>query len=130
MLSGIGDLGEFLTDHMVDMATREMFDPDEESESFRRTFDILYENTRENSFRRYDPTRERFMGGFLVTPFEVFALGVGYNYSKVLGTDIELEDLVKDFWSEDQPDLKSGSGVRASTRIPTTITFGRRLFDL
>lgn len=129
-LTDVGDLGEFLTSKMIEMAESKEFDPEKEANAFKQTFDILYESAKENSFRRYDPNKEKFVGGFLVTPFEIFALGIGYNYSKVYGADIDIEERIKDFWSEDQPGLRTGSGVRASTRIPTTIPFGRELFDL
>ncbi len=129
-LSNMGDLGEFLTDKMVEMAKSDPFDYEEEAKAFRQTCDILYESTRENSFRRYDPNKKKFLGGFLVTPFEVFALGIGYNYSSIYGSNVNIEERVKKFWMDGQQGLRSGSGVAASSRLPTTIPFGRQLFNL
>lgn len=128
MLDNVGDMGEFLTARMIDIATDSNVDYGEEEEAFKKTFDILYKSTKENSFRRYDQRKGKFLGGFLVTPFEVVALGIGYNYSKPGIGDIDVEERVKRFWSEEQPGLQAGSGVRASSRIPTTIKIGRRIF--
>jgi len=129
-LINIGDLGEFLTDRMIEMADSDKFDYDEEEKAFNQTFDILSKETKENGFRKYDPEKKKYVGGFLITPFEVFALGIGYNYEKHSTFLEKVEEIIMNFWGQEQPELKAGSGVRASTRLPTTIPLGRKLFDL
>jgi hypothetical protein len=129
-IKNIGDLGEFLTDKMIEIADSEKPNLDEEEKAFKQTFDILSLKSKENSFRKYDSKKKKYIGGFLITPFEVFALGIGYNYIKLSNKHEEIEEIIKKFWEEEPPELKAGSGVRASTRIPTTIHLGRSLFNL
>ena len=127
-LSDIGDLGEYLTNKMVDKFSSPNFDIAEEGQAFKATFDILAQTTKENSFRRFDEKRNKFIGGFLITPFEVIALGIGFGYRDSLELT-QYEPLVKKFWIEGLPTLRAGSGIRASTRIPDTIPYGRKLFS-
>lgn len=83
----------------------------------------------EDSFRRYDTARDRFVGSFLVTPFEVVALGIGYNYeSWVDETITEIPEKVKAIWIDSKIINNSGSGIRANTRIPRVVPIGRNLF--
>jgi hypothetical protein len=127
-LSNVGDVGEYLMDMMVKKADNKGFNYDEEAQAFKTTFDILHDAIGENSFRRYDPKKQKYVGGFLITPFEVIALGIGYNYRNPL-TIKEYEPLIKRFWTDDISKLRAGSGIRASTRIPDTVPYGRALFS-
>lgn len=131
-LADIGDLGEYLTNKMIELAGGS-FDYRMEREAFERTFNFLYENTKENSFRRYDVDRQRFSGGFLITPYEVFALGLGHHYANLDRLHLDIEEKIIEFWTNLQRgDLSiiAGSGVRARQRIRTTIAFGREQFGL
>jgi hypothetical protein len=127
-LANLGELGEFLTTRMVEMASSGTFAYEEESTAFQRTFDILRENVENDSFRRYDPARNKHVGGFLITPFEVFAIGIGNNYQTVESSECDIKALIRTFWTDNYPNLPLGGGVRASSRIPITINLGRELF--
>lgn len=127
--TAIGDINEFLTDQMVKMAKAKDFNYDEEGRAFRRTFEILADATGENSFRRYDVNRGKFVGSFLITPFEVVALGIGYNFQRWDNADPTLiTERVKRMWRNEEITNSSGSGIRANTRIAKTVVFGRQLF--
>lgn len=73
-LGQIGDLGDFLTNELIRIAQSNTFDQQQEEQAFKTTFDILDDSTGADSFRRFDANRLRFVGGFLVTPYEVFAV--------------------------------------------------------
>ncbi|MFZ2359917.1 MAG: DUF262 domain-containing protein [Anaerolineae bacterium] len=127
-LKNIGDVNEFLTDQMIDMVSKDCIDTNEETTAFNTTFDILRRRLGSNSFHRYDPVKGRFMGGFLVSAFELVALGVGYNYKELLSASVDVEAITIDLWKNVQFTSRSGSGVRASQRIPNTLVLGRNAF--
>jgi hypothetical protein len=127
-LTDIGDMGEYLTNKMIDLASDSHFNMEEEGRAFKGTFDILAQATKDNSFRKYDAEKNKFVGGFLITPFEVVALGIGFNYPNTLELN-QYEDLIRKFWYTDYRTLPTGSGVRASTRIPAILPYGRKLFQ-
>lgn len=125
----IGDMGDFLTDRVMTFARANHLDLKKEEEIFRGTFRLLRDQLGGDSFRRYDPQRQRFLGGFLVSAYEVVALGIGYNYEKYNG-DVPKDIPAKaaSIWTNPAFTQNSGSGIRAAGRVPHTIPLGRKLF--
>lgn len=127
-LVNLGDLGDFLTDRATEFAQDKSFDQGAEEEAFRATFGLLRDVLGSDAFRRWDVVRQRFVGGFSVSAYEVIALGIGYNYKRLSEGSSEIIEKAKNIWSDPQFTENSGSGVRASSRVPKTIPYGRRLF--
>jgi hypothetical protein len=127
-LSGIGDLGDFLTSRAREMAENSRFPMEAEGRVFESTFDTLNQATQSEAFRRFDPARGKHVGGFLVSAFEAVALGVGFNPEKAI-RDEELSRRIRNMWSDRDFTESSGSGVRAGSRIPKVVPFGRRRFQ-
>jgi len=128
-LSGLGDLGLFLTDKIVELADLTDFDRPAEERAFKDTFNTLSEALTEDAFRRYDSKKDSFMGGFLVSGFEAVALGVGFHHGsgKKLSAD-KMRRVAESLWAN--ADFRKGakSGMRAAERMRITIPFGRRVF--
>ena len=80
-LRSIGDIGDFLTDSIVEIAESDGFSDIKRTEgaAFRGTFAKLAEALGDRSFRRYDTNKQRHMGGFSISAFEPIALGLGFN---------------------------------------------------
>lgn len=129
-LREVGDIGEFLTEEIVRLAQSSDFDRDREEAAFRFTFLHLAETLRDRSFNRYDPDRQRFLGGFLLSVYEVLALGLGANYEVYKdGTPLpDITGIAQGLWSDQKFLYRTGSGVRASSRLPYTIPMGREFF--
>lgn len=124
----IDDLGNFLDDEAERFAGDESFDTTEEQEVFATTFGLLAENYGDDIFRRYDRTKKRHLGGFLISAFEVFAIGLG---SKIDSTDVSLDStqlrkVVRNTWSDPDFINNVGSGTSARRRIPVVIPYARR----
>ncbi|MFN8427564.1 MAG: DUF262 domain-containing protein [Anaerolineales bacterium] len=127
-LNNIGDVNEFLTDKMIELTSSNQINIEEETEAFQFTFDLLRNTLGSQSFHRYDLGKSKFLGGFLVSAFELVALGVGYNHRELAQQNINIEDITKGLWQNDEFINYSGSGVRASSRIPHTVPLGRQAF--
>ncbi|BAY29180.1 hypothetical protein NIES2107_10210 [Nostoc carneum NIES-2107] len=123
------DLSGFLTDKMVEMAKNEKYNYSEEETAFNRTFEILYEQMGSDSFRRYSPNKDKFLGGFLVSAYEVIALGMGYNYENLSKSHIDVIEKVKQIWISPEYTNWSGSGTTAQRRVPKLVPFGRKMFQ-
>jgi hypothetical protein len=129
-LRSIPEFGEFLIDSVLRLAEASQRERDPRSDAFVRTFEILARALEDDSFRRYDHQRGRHLGAFLISAFEVVAMGLGFNVSKpdYLIEPERVRTVARGIW-QDAAFLKSiGSGVRASSRIPVTIPRGRTLF--
>ena len=84
----------------------------------------------DDSFRRYDHHRRRHLGRFLISAFEVVAMGLGFNVARQ-GYEIDRErvqTVARDIWRDGKFLTAIGSGVGTSSRIPVTIPRGRALF--
>ena len=128
-LHTIGDMGEFLTDRAIELAEQKNLDFAREEKAFEKTFDLLKEQLGSNAFRRFDPQKEKFVGGFSVSAFEAIALGVGYNIESGKTDPTQLVTKAKAIWQEDNFVENSGSGVRASSRVPKILPYARQLFS-
>jgi hypothetical protein len=126
-LANIGEVGEFLTSQMTKLAEDASYDLAEEKRSFEETFSLIASAVSDKAFHRWDPRESRFKGGFSVSAFEAVAMGLGHWIPSHVPTP-DIEGKIQGLWSTDDFINFSGSGVRASTRIPKTIALGRSLF--
>ena len=132
-LKGIGDIGEFLTDELVRLGESLKTDVKKqtaEEAAFKFTFEKLAETLGDDSFRRFSMEKGRYAGGFLLSAFEAIAMGVGYNFELYQGANPipDIAATAKTLWQNEDFDRYTGSGVRASSRVPVIIPLGRRLF--
>ena len=131
-MRGIGDISEFLTDRIVETVESKGFQQFQEREekAYRATFRVLAESLGGDSFHKYDARKGKHQGGFSISAYEAIAMGLGYRYGR---RDDELKaekikSVAKNLWNKKEFQNNSGSGVRASSRIPVIIPLGRRLF--
>ncbi|MEQ8602125.1 MAG: DUF262 domain-containing protein [Marivibrio sp.] len=126
----IGDLGQFLTTQMRLEFAREEFSLEKDRDLFNRTFCILREAADDSSLRRYDPNKKRFVGPFLISAFEMVALGVAYNIDLVEEYGAEwLREKICGAWSDERTQGIYGQGVSTARRLPKTLEFGRNFFS-
>lgn len=119
------DVGEYLTDAMVVMANNERFNKSAEELRFKATFDHLSLALGSDCFRRY--SSGKFKGGFLLSPYEVAAFGLGYNHPNI-PTHEQTIQKIQDLHMNTDFQKWSGSGVRANSRLPHLIPMGRKIF--
>jgi len=123
-----GDVSEFLTARMREMALEKDLDSSHIERAFDVTFNILDRAMGNDSFKRYKSDNDQFLGGFLLSAYEVVALGIGYNYQNPLPTD-EIPNRIKNIWSHQTYQKWSGAGVNAARRLPYLIPLGREVFS-
>jgi hypothetical protein len=123
----LGDVGVFLTERMRQIAVDPAFKKDLYDSSFRKTFDALERTVSGDAFRRFDLKKQRHEGGFLLSQYEVVSLGLGYNIGKVI-PDNKISGVIKSIWSDESYTKWTGSGIRATSRLPRVIPLGRKLF--
>ncbi len=118
----ISSMDDFISEKMYELTTDGEFDRNAHGQEFFTVFRLLNSALADDTFRRFDPTKDRFLGGFSVSSFESITVGVAVNLIKWSAADsAALRLRVQDLWSNPSFKQGSGSGVRASTRIPRTI---------
>lgn len=123
-----GDISVFLTEKMREMAVQENWNSHHIQRAFDTTFRILEESIGDRSFKRYQPENDRFLGGFLLSAYEVVALGIGYHYKNPPPIK-EISKRVKSIWSDPTYKKWSGAGQNATRRLPYLIPLGREKFS-
>jgi len=127
-LRRIGDVGAFLDETAVKYAESAAFNRETEEAVFKETFAKLATTLGDDSFRRYDPERARYSGPFLISAFEVLAIGTGHHIG--LGNDVsanKIKEVSKGLWQDKTFRNSTGGGVSASRRIPVVIPYGRKV---
>jgi hypothetical protein len=133
----ISNIAGFITDKIQEAASSPSFNYEEEQKAFETTFKILNQTTKDNTFRKYDPVTDKFSRGFLLAPFEVIAMGIGYHYKKYESAisagqinNLDIKGNLKQMWLSEDYQNAYGRGKDSKTRIPKLIPLGRKLFDL
>jgi hypothetical protein len=133
----ISNIAGFITDKIQEAASNPSFNYAEEQKAFETTFKILNQTTKDNTFRKYDPATDKFSRGFLLAPFEVIAMGIGYHYKKYESAisageinNLDIKGNLKQMWLSEDYQNAYGRGKDSKTRVPKLIPLGRKLFDL
>ncbi len=131
-LRSVPDVGDFITKKIKDIASDSDYDRSTASEIFKKTFKILEKSLSDNAFRKYQDNR--YKGGFSLSIFEVIALGLGNNID---GYDIDNQQHIDKIKAVSETLLqnarytsKSGSGFKASDRLPHILPLGNELLAL
>lgn len=98
----------------------------------KKTFKILSLTLGDNSFKKYQSGK--YLGAFSLSIFEAIGLGLGFNiddYDENNSSHLAKIKEVSEHLSDDQEFTRnSGSGARASSRLPHILPMGRRLLKL
>jgi hypothetical protein len=129
-LKEVGDIGDFLNEKLEGLFHLLPAQKVIEERAFRDTFRAINDELDSDAFRRFNAAKGKFLGGFSIACFEVVALGIGFNTSSdgSISQRQGLADRIKSLWVDSKFIENSGSGVRASTRIPRIVPMGRTLF--
>lgn len=128
-LSGLKDLGDYLTEQVVELAKDVAYPRQSISQRFKDTMDLIAESLGEDAFLPYRPDRDRFSGPFSVAAFEALTYGLSRNlesWQRLPAPDRneKLRGLVIDMWQDDdQWRTQTGTGIRAESRLPFVIGY-------
>lgn len=131
-LRSVPDIGDFLTKQIKDIAIDKDFNREEAKNDFCKTFDLLESSLSDNAFRKFQ--NGKYTGGFSLSLYEVIALGLGSNISEYDSSNNDHIERIKYVSQNLQEDTiytsKSGSGYKASDRLPHILPHGKSLFKL
>ncbi|QFY44607.1 DUF262 domain-containing protein [Candidatus Methylospira mobilis] len=130
-IKSVGDVGAFLTDKMTEVAQNKQYDKNSIKNLFEQTFKVLDEVLCDDAFKRFNNNKNRHEGGFLVSLYEVIALGVAFNIdNNTLCDKSDILSRARSVWGDTNFTNWSGAGVTATRRLPKLIPYGRKLFNI
>lgn len=114
------DVHEYLDGALLKLAMNSSYNMKDEKENFETTFRLLNQALGNKAFKRWNG--QEFTGKFLMSVFEVLAVGVSKNVIKLLDLDEAernsfLQDTARALWSNQLFSSNSGAGVRGTTRL-------------
>ena len=123
------DVHEYLNEALIEIATGNVVDLGGERDIFLKTFTLLDNAMGSNSFKRWDGNA--FKGQFLMSVFEVVAIGVSKNINAIENLK-EPEGYVRDkcvsLWNNETFQKNSGAGVRGTTRLANLLPIAEQYF--
>lgn len=129
VLSGIVDLSSYLDEQIVNYFETNISNWGDVESLFKRTFTLINDNIGEDAFKRYNPSKDSFYGGFIVSAFEMVALNLANNIDYWESRPQEILSRIKACWTKITADGISWKGFSASGRLPKTISVGREIFN-
>lgn len=140
----IGDLSNFLNNKMLEIVQKEKHTESNNIENtnywnendwqkqiykFEKTFEKLNTLFGDNAFRKYDTQTQKYKGGFYIYAFEIIALGLSYHINKNLSDEF-IKQKIHNFWEQEQNLTTLWRGLSGVTRVPKTISYGKKMFEL
>jgi len=130
-----GDLEDYITNYLIKIWKLPDFNRVEAESIFKRTFDLLNDTLEDDSFKKWNLSKEKFEGRFLVSSFEAIAIGLANNINnwEINETNkneikAKLKQRVIDLWTDPHFSGNIGRGVKFNTRIPTVVPLGQVTF--
>lgn len=126
------DVHEYLDVALIQLAQDAAFDRAAEEAIFNRTFELLNALLGNRVFKRWDG--QTFTGKFLMSVFEVVALGVSRNIDAIEGMNEQdrlafVESKCRDLWANPIFIQYSGAGVRGTTRLANLLPMAQGIFQ-
>lgn len=128
-MSSVTDLGIYLDDKIVQYFERNFENWNETKELFERTFNLISNNLGDDAFKRYNLEKGVFYGGFIVSAFEMIALGIAKNINHWENHPDQIREKVIECWQKISDELISWKGYSAAGRLPKTISVGQEIFS-
>lgn len=124
------DVHEYLDKALEIMASDPAFPRQAEEKVFTKTFQWLGEALGDRAFKKWNAQQQQFMGKFLMSSFEVIAVGVAGNVEALdaLAPDARnayLVARVQALWADLIFISNSGAGVRGTTRLANLLPMGQ-----
>ncbi len=126
------DIGDLLTRRMKEIATNPYYNMKSEGERLLKTFKLLDRALGENAFKKFQ--NGKYLGAFSLSIFEVIGLGLGFNIDSYSENNpahlVKIREISEKLLSNPDFERNSGSGARASSRLPHILPMGRELLAI
>ena len=127
------DVHEYLDQALEALAGNPAFPLQGEEVIFAKTFEWLATAMGDSAFKKWSQQNDAFGGKFLMSAFEVVAIGVAANHASIENMSIPdrkafLQERIKSLWINAHFNANSGAGVRGTTRLANLLPMGAAFF--
>lgn len=127
------DVHEYLDTSLEKLAGNATYSRADEQAVFSKTFGWLNAVMGAKAFKKWNAATNDFTGKFLMSAFEVIAVGIAANHAAIDAMDDAtrhafLTQRAKDLWTDPVFNANSGAGVRGTTRLANLLPMGPNFF--
>lgn len=127
------DVHEYLDKALETLASSVDYPKDQEQIVFEKTFSWLNSALNEGAFKKWNYQTNSFGGKFLMSAYEVIAIGVSRNIEELQQMQQEarnafIQDRARSLWVNEKFIANSGAGVRGTTRLANLLPMGAAFF--
>ncbi|MED2864956.1 DUF262 domain-containing protein [Bacillus wiedmannii] len=131
-IKGDEDIRDFITDGMLKIIADEEYNREKEKEIFVQTFEVLKEILGEESFKKFNSTKNKFYGALSITAFEVIITGLSENIDKISQYSAEqqeeLKNIIKSIYDMEDYAEAVKSGTRPINRFKKLSKLSKEVF--
>ncbi len=126
------DVHEYLDKSLEELSDSKTINWESETKTFESTFSLIADSLGEDAFKKWDGNQ--FKGQFLMSVFEVIALGVSKNIAKyeAIKRDAAIEHIKersRQLWKNEVFEKNSGAGIRGTTRLANLLPIAEMFFS-
>lgn len=133
-VKSLPNVGDFLTEKLKIIASDVSFNKDSEANKFKKTFSLLTTALDEDCFKKYNPNKNRYLGPFSLSVYEVMAIGLGRHIDSYSLDNPEhiakIQKVSRELQNNSTYQNYSGTGLTAERRLPKLLPLGEELFKL
>uniref|UniRef100_UPI003016F272 hypothetical protein n=2 Tax=Microbacterium TaxID=33882 RepID=UPI003016F272 len=93
---------------------------------FETTFDLL-QQADEDVLRRWDSSKQMFVGGFLNTSFEAIGMGLGFHIANGNKYRTDIKEAASELWAQPDMTRKFATGKSTEARLRLMVPKGRAI---
>ncbi|MFS8602691.1 DUF262 domain-containing protein [Priestia megaterium] len=128
-IKGNEDISDFITDKMMLIIEDEQFSYEVEEKAFTESFTYLDELLGENSFKKFDHVKNKFLGAFSISSFEAITVGLSNNIAALKQKqNEEVIDMIKNIYTMNEFENASRRGIRAINRFKKLTGLSEEVF--
>jgi len=123
------DLTDMLTGALQTIFIENYLDLNGEEKVFQKVFGLLSEILEDNSFRKYNNDKRKYMGGFSLSIFEVIAVGLSFSDKSNDELKGIIEDISKELPTDEYFLDNTKYGTRSINRFQILTEYGKTKFS-
>ncbi|MED3957663.1 DUF262 domain-containing protein [Priestia aryabhattai] len=123
------DIGEYLTEQMIEIIENGSFDREKEGEVFKETFSYLNSLLADDIFKKFDTNKQKFGGPLLIGSFELLTTGISNNLDNVkTKPKEEIKEIVKGIYDGEAFAQATKPGTKPLNRFKKLFKLGGEVF--
>ncbi|MEK4374082.1 MULTISPECIES: DUF262 domain-containing protein [unclassified Bacillus (in: firmicutes)] len=129
LINGQDDIGEYLTEQMIEIIEDSTFDRELEGKVFKETFSYLNSLLADDVFKKYDINKQKFVGPLLIGSFELLITSISDKLEHIKAKpDADVIEILKGIYEKEEFAQATRPGTKPLNRFKKMVDFGRKIF--